>query len=72
MDIINWILKNGDKVQVCFSTFLDGLEIEMRLYNTPLRSKRVLDKRDLETMGEHMDEVLDIMLDEVLRYYISI
>ena len=68
MDIIQWVLDNGDKVQTTFSTNFGDLTIEMRLCDSGVRCMQVLDKHDLAQMEGKITEVLDWMLYELLKY----
>ena len=72
MDIIQWVLNNGNRVQTTFSTSFGDLTIDMRLYNSTARCKQVLDKRDLAQMEGKITEILDWMLYELLKYDICI
>ena len=67
MDIIQWVLDNGNRVQVTFSTFEDNLDIEMRLHGSTVRCRQLLDKKDLTQMEGHLTDVLDWMLYELLK-----
>ena len=67
MDIIQWVLDNGNKVQITFSTNFGDLTIDMRLYNSTVRCMQVLDKRDLAQMEGKITEILDWMLYELLK-----
>ena len=67
MDIIQWILDNGNRVQLTLSTFEDDLDIEMRLYESTVRCRQLLDKKDLAQMDGHLTDVLDWMLYELLK-----
>ena len=72
MDIIQWVLENGNRVQVMFSTFENNLDIEMRLYESTVRCRQLLDKKDLAQMEGQLTDVLDWMLYELLKYDIRI
>ena len=72
MDIIQWVLDNGNRVQLTFSTFENNLDIEMRLHMSTVRCRQLLDKKDLAQMEGQLTDVLDWMLYELLKYDIRI
>ena len=67
MDIIQWVLDNGNRVRLTLSTFEDDLDIEMRLYESTVRCRQLLDKKDLVQMEGQLTDVLDWMLYELLK-----
>lgn len=72
MDIIQWILDNGNRVQLTLSTYENNLDIEMRLHMSTVRCRQLLDKKDLVQMEGQLTDVLDWMLYELLKYDIRI
>lgn len=72
MELIQWVLDNGNRVQLTLSTFEDNLDIEMRLHGSTVRCRQLLDKKDLVQIEGHLTDVLDWMLYELLKYDIRI
>ena len=67
MDIIQWVLDNGNRVQLTLSTCFDDLDIEMRLHGSTIRYKQLLSKADLKSLPVGLVDVLDWMRDELLK-----